>query len=392
MSECVHCGDIDLNHNIEHSCPRIVKGYIGGWHPSNRFTPPPPAENPLAICAIPECRELFGLHHPELRSCPRMVNGKRAGWLNTKFTPYPTGKEALQAVQASRCAECGESVSGERAFTEICARCEAGKCPAGCSPFDLAKALAGAGLVTRDGHAANDFKKASNNSCDYLATIGLVTWGFDPQGNFLREDYSTPNSFDLFLAAKECGRCSICGQQGEGFVLGKCAQCSVQSPDLDSSPTPETEARRSDASDLCAHCKVGQVLPSGICGQCGLSSGGVLPSAPASEIDRQIEVMMASKKEDAFPERRHWLSAPDDPWEPCPRGIGRWEFNWEDYDHRIRPDPAQPRRVFVQCNETSIGYVSYTPFAVANGTDMRLAEFIELNPAVRAKLGMGGEK
>lgn len=343
---CVHCREFESLHKPEiEACPIMLRGKRTGWHPANRFTPPVQEDD--RICA--QCHYPASQHTGDRRACPTDAM--------SAFTPYPTGKEALQAGQASRCGECGESVSGERAFTEICARCEANrKCPAGCAPFDLPKALAGARLVTRDGHAANDFKKASNNSCDYLATIGLVTWGFNPQGDFLREDYSTPNSFDLFLAAKEEDVIPCCPHRPNcKHYLVEAHIKSIQNP-------PDTEARPEQ-----------------------------------SETKRQIVVMEASEAADAFPERRHWLSSPDDPWEPCPRGVGRWEFNWEDYDHRIRPDPAPPRRVFVQCNETNIGHVSYSPFFVPNGTAMRLVEFIELDwllanvPEVRAKLGMGGE-
>lgn len=330
---CKLCGFKYGQHSSEERCP-AAEFYIDTpkhpvrFHPSNRFTPKTHLKDICAQCHYPASQ-----HTGDRRACP--TDGM------STFTPYPTGKEALQAG----------SVSGD-GEARVVAQTD---CPAGCAPFDLPKALAGARLVTRDGKPATSLRSRGGY---LLATIDGEELPFALDGTVACLKGPQPN--DLFLAAKE-ERCSRCGGSnlvcdGDGEDMVPCPECSHAM-----SPPPETEARRAESQPVeCLGC---HTLPN------------------------QIE----SKSAGMF-----WLTCVQCKEETASRetlaeAIAEWNAI-----NGIRPAPAPPRRVWIAVYPTgAMSRPAKSQIECDDRDEVRTGvatEFIELNDAMRAKLGLGGEK
>jgi hypothetical protein len=246
--------------------------------------------------------------------------------------------------------------SGAGPFCQTCF--DAATAPPTLHPFNLARALAGEEVRTReDGHKVENFsRKEVPTSYAFQAWIDGVRFTYNELGEFLRKG---THPLDLFMARE-----------------------AAADP------------------DVCPHCCAGYFLPSGVCDHCNLRrdeksfhaptlgrvgdhssvDGGefVLPAAE-TEIDRQIEVMRASNEAGVVVERccagcQEHINAG---WSVHAQGQ---PFNWQSYFYRVKtPAPEKARRVFVMLTKQGI------PYKVCS-TKISDDEFIELTPAIRAVL------
>lgn len=356
---CNHCGESEIVHHPGDLACRVYKPQtkkFQHWHPSNRFTP--------------AVRRPVGEAYEEARLAQL-----------AKQASHPTGKEAVQAggsyAGPPRC-KCG-NLQKEHGLCAVCLS----NLPPNTLPFDLAKALAGERLVTRCGHPVSDFAlmkypfAQGETVWGYKAFVESKTQIYDKNGLlfYCDRDLNRTDGLDLFLAAKESPPIRCC----EAFP--HCEHVCDHTP-----PPPETDARRAEEEFViksCSKCDVGIVDSDGNCDVCTPRI-----KSPASEIDRQIEVMKASKEAGAVVECRErnyakgrWAETPKPAWD------------WNHYDYRIRPaSPAPPRRVFCVWDHNG-DPEQFQDFDISDlppGFTQR--EFIELTPEVRAKLGMGGGK
>jgi hypothetical protein len=270
-------------------------------------------------------------------------------------------------------------------------------------PFNLTRALAGEAVVTRNGRLGKRFRQ---NCCWKAGVFTLLcdldgrAEEFKPNGCFLIND--APHDNDLFMASEAVdGKCahSIAAFYKSAPDNWYCVECKAgmghefYDAHLDdrvnerrvlvprpAPPSPEPEAQGRDQlvlptdhkelADFRAWCKLQQELA----------------AEPQTELDRQIEVMKASRDDGVVIQWRMRNSETPDFYD-----LGKGHpFNWRDYDYRIRPQPPAPqkaRRVWLKLHEGMIVSHSWTEQGLQPRYALRKNfEFIELTPAIRAAL------